>query len=258
MIEFIHAHLPSGKSFIDLFGGSAVVTISVIGQFDHVVYNDINQRLVRFFRTLRDRSDELIEILDLTPAARQELAECWDVADDPVEDARRVFVLINQSFMKKGLWVRSAGWSTPGAHCGARRARSFRSAVGRLPKIAYLLSSVDIECRDFRKVAALGDENSVIFADPPYDITARSGGGQYTNEMSEQDHRDLALLLDASPSAALVCGYRSDLYDALYAHWDLKETDISCSTSTVRGLGHGRRTECLWIKPHNAVRQYLI
>ena len=71
------------------------------------VVNDIDGRIVNFFRhVLRERPDELVEVLRLTPWARDEWEACKEPTDDPLEAARRWYVYAWQSlFSAGGSWL---------------------------------------------------------------------------------------------------------------------------------------------------------
>lgn len=247
-IEFIHEHLPPAHNFLDLFGGSGAVSLSVVDRYTQVVYNDINGRLVGFFRTLRDHPREVERIIGLTPSSRAEFDACFEVSPDPIEDTRRVFTLINQSFMKKGLWS-AGGWQFHGLQKNRSSAAFFEARKERLPQIAQVLRKVDIECRDWRSLLPHAKAHTLIFADPPYDLDARSGGQGYHDEFTEADHIELANALEASPAKAVICGYRSPLYDRLYARWVRHSKVVSCNFANIAGAKGSERQECIWAKP---------
>ena len=241
LMPFLQTNFLPAYRFVDLFGGSAVVSFSVVGQYKSVVYNDIDHRIVNFFRTLRDKETELVRSIDLTPFSRHEFFLAFEEAEDDIEDARRVFTRITQSVAGLGLWRRT-GWSTP----GDRRCRIPRmeSRIAALSKISAILRKMTLECKDWRwMIKRYGKGDVFIYADPPYDMQARNGIA-YGHEMSEQDHCELAEALWNTPSAA-VSGYRSELYDRLYAGWIRKDLTHSCSHVP------SERTECLWVKTAN-------
>ena len=83
------------------FFGSGAVLLSRHPAKCEVV-NDIDGRIVNFFRVLRERPDELVEVLRLTPWARDEWQACKEPTDDPLEAARRWWVLTWQGFSFPG------------------------------------------------------------------------------------------------------------------------------------------------------------
>ena len=72
------------------------------------ILNDANGRLVNFFRQLRDNTAELRRRIELTPWAEDEYALCKAPAEEPVEDARRLYVASWQSV--HGVGSDRSGW----------------------------------------------------------------------------------------------------------------------------------------------------
>jgi DNA adenine methylase len=56
------------------------------------VYNDLDQRITRLFRVLRDNGSELIRRLSLTPYSELEFLDAEKDVADEIEKARRDFV----------------------------------------------------------------------------------------------------------------------------------------------------------------------
>lgn len=60
---------------------------------------------------------------------------------------------------------------------------------------------------------------TLFYLDPPYVHDARGDKHAYYGEMTDAQHTELAHLLHGIKARAAVSGYRSDLYDSLYADW---------------------------------------
>lgn len=82
-----------------------------------------------------------------------------------------------------------------------------------------------------------GDE--LVYCDPPYVMEARAGKKIYKHEFTDQQHRELLLVLLTIPAAVMLSGYRNSIYDELVPHWH--RVDFQAMT---RG---GVRTESLWM-----------
>ena len=91
---------PAHTVYVEVFGGGASVLLSKPpSTLD--VYNDRDDGLVNFFEVLRDQPERLVPLLELTPYARsewQKARETWATVEDPVERARRWYVVASQSF----------------------------------------------------------------------------------------------------------------------------------------------------------------
>src|SRR5947209_19363979 len=70
----LHDKLPPHYAWVELFCGSAAMTIAKEAAPIEVI-NDINKDIFNFYKQLRERGDELVEKIELTPYAREELHE---------------------------------------------------------------------------------------------------------------------------------------------------------------------------------------
>src|SRR5438046_9499230 len=99
----IHDALPPHNAWVELFCGSAAMTLAKKPAPIEVI-NDINKDIVNFYQQLRDNGDELLRRIDLTPYARAELELSRKMPKrlPPIERARRFFVsammAVNGSF----------------------------------------------------------------------------------------------------------------------------------------------------------------
>ena len=101
------------KNYVEPFAGSLAVLLRKEPHQCEVV-NDLDNRLVAFWRVLRDKPDELQRALTFTPYARAEFEHVLSVIDDPCDDvefARRVFVILRQSRKRSTSAIRPT--STP-------------------------------------------------------------------------------------------------------------------------------------------------
>ncbi|MGE4552988.1 MAG: DNA adenine methylase [Desulfovibrionaceae bacterium] len=245
LAPWIVANLPAHVAYVEPFGGAASVLLHK-PRAKVEVYNDLDDEVVGLFRVLRDpeAAGRLRDLVALTPFARGEYEAAFEPCDEPVERARRMLV---RSFM--GV---SSNAATRKARAGFRRKRmgevtpaadwsSWPEAVGSMVE---RLRGVVVECRDALEVIRAYDEpGALIYADPPYPRETRTcHHASYRHELTDQDHEDLARALHGLRGAAVVSGYRCDLYDELYAGWRLV-------SRVARADRAARRTECLWISP---------
>jgi DNA adenine methylase len=223
------------------------------------VYNDVDAEVVNFFRVLREPElrARLLEALELTPYARQEYLECLRAppTDDPMERARRFFVVREQSFgghgKDKGQWQyhASGGWRKSGP---AR----WLSAIGRLEAFGRALRRTQVECLDFADLLRRYNRPGVLlYCDPPYYPDARADRDLYRHEMTAERHRELAEILAGIAGMAAVSGYRCPEYDDWYAGWERHDLEVYCHLSSYGSARHfrngtkPRRVESLWLNP---------
>lgn len=244
---------PPHRTFVEPFAGSAAVLFAKPASPVEVI-NDLDGNVVTFFRVLRDRRDELVEALRLTPYARAEYnaAVLEDVDLSELERARRFFVRAQQGFNAAGTG-RWAGWSNGIRNGSTCDAHSVADSVDRLHVVAERLRRVVVEDRDAVEVMKAYDgADAVMFLDPPYlASTRRSLDRQRPKDYacdtsSEDDHRRLAEAAHACTATVLLSGYSSPLYGELYADWHHIEWDVTRPSSNRSGRAADMATEVLW------------
>jgi DNA adenine methylase len=259
LAPWIIQHLPAHELYCEPFGGSAAVLLRKERSLLEC-WNDLDGEVVNFFKVLRERPEKLIRAIELTPFAKVEWTLSSERDQDPVESARRFYI---RSYMSiagpTAQW--NTGWrrqkvfsrGTGGESKMTPAALSFKN-VEHLWTVASRLRGVQIECDDALAVVERYDTpETVFYLDPPYvaETRGRWKDKAYAEEMDEEDHEKLAETLLAIEGMAVLSGYRSDLYDRLFAGWKRIERPS-------RTNGSGSRTECLWLSPGTTTRrQYL-
>lgn len=249
-LDFIIPNLPRAHHYIEPYGGSAAVLIN--RQPSPVeTYNDLDGDVVNFFKVLREDRDKLLEQLALTPFSRQELKEAVKKkhADglDEIERARLFFVRAGQS--RNGI----AQEATPGrwAYCKSTSRREMSGNVSRyygkleqLYDIADRLRRVQFECRPAVDIIQRFDaEDTLFYCDPPYPHESRGDTNTYGNELSNDEHRELAEVLHGCEAKVAVSGYRCDLYEELFEDQGWYRVDAEEKYHHASG---GTRQESLW------------
>ena len=249
-LDFILPNLPvDARHFCDVYGGSAAVIINR-EPAPVETYNDLDSELVNFFQVLRDsnKSDDLIRAIGLTPFAREELVLACEPPNGAgsLERARRFFVRARQTRTGLAQTSSEGRW----AHCRLTSRAGMAGAVSRwlgsvegLSEIVQRLQRIQIENAPALEVIQRYDSPETLFyLDPPYVHDSRGDAAAYGLEMTDDDHRDLAELLHTIKGRAAVSGYRTTLYDDIFADWNRIDADprIAHSVRTTR-------QESLWI-----------
>ena len=87
LVSAIIETFPSHHTYVEPFGGAASVLLNKpIAAVE--VYNDLDLRITRLFRVLRDHGPELQRRLSLTPYSEAEFREAQAEAPDEIEAAR--------------------------------------------------------------------------------------------------------------------------------------------------------------------------
>ena len=100
----------------------------------------------------------------------------------------------------------------------------------------------------FDAIPRFDHEEGLIYCDPPYVHASRcqSSTNVYHSEMSDDEHRKLAAILNRCKAAVVLSGYETPLYEDLYQNWQKVTRDIA--NHAAGGGKKARETECLWIK----------
>lgn len=243
LAKWIISHFPKHEVYIEPFCGAASVLLQKRPcQIETI--NDLDGRLVNFFRVVRDRYDELIHLIEYTPYAKAEWQLAQIISDDPLEDARRLFTLSWQSMAypeDNPHWRRQKNIESRkfGKYTSAKN-----SAMEALIYVRERLKHVQIDNDDALAIIERYDNSDALFyVDPPYVTSTRDSQTRYNHEMSDQDHIELAKTLNAIKGRAIVSGYHTALYDELYKGWTLV-------TKEAQTMGETSRTECLWLSPN--------
>lgn len=244
--ERIVSLLPEHEHYVEPYAGSLAVLLAKSPAKMETV-NDLDGDLMTFWRVLRDREADLERVCRRTPHSRAEYNFCREnpVADNDLETARRVWVLLTQG--RGGTLGSLTGWR----HFVVPRGSSIgmpgylKGYADRMPPIAERLHHVSLECMPALDLIAKygNDPETLLYVDPPYLGSTRAG--LYRHEMKgEAEHRELADALRSCRSAVVLSGYASSLYDEdLYVDWNR----LALPTMTGNGRDGGRdRTEVLW------------
>lgn len=252
LAEWIVGFFPPHTAYAEPFGGAA----SVLLRKERVpaeCYNDLDGRIVGFFRVLRDplQSAELQRRVSLTPYARDELEWSFGEPADEVDAAHRLVV---RSFMGHGsdsaTRTTRTGFRARLTDGRALPSHEWTTWPAAIPAFRERLAGVLLDNDDALRVIDRMDSPSTLFyCDPPYVHSTRSamsGRSSTTNgykfEMTDEDHVRLAQRLHSVAGMVVISGYPSALYGELYRGWERHERQAIADSAKVR-------TEVVWLNP---------
>lgn len=248
LAPWIISYFPPHTSYVEPCGGGASVLLQKY-RSPLETYNDLDGNVVNFFRVLRERTNELIKQLELTPWAREEFEICRNPCEDPLESARRFFFsgIASQSNQShdKNSGMRNVYFAE---QCYSPAVTNGIGLVDNLHIVANRLRGVQIENDNaLTIIEKYNHENSLLYFDPPYLQSTRSKKKQYLIEPDEQFHIDAAELLNQYKGFVIVSGYESDLYKSLYEERGWTRVDRKAKTNS-----GGERIELLWLNEKTA------
>lgn len=243
LAPWVIENLPPHRIYVEPFGGAASVLIRKRRSYAEV-YNDLDDDVVGLFRVLRDAAlaPRLVEAVALTPFARVEQVEAYQLADDPVERARRLIVRSFMGFGSNGVH-RATGFRANSNRSGTTPARDWANYPPALAAIVECLSGVTVEHRDAKAVMAAHDGPQTLhYVDPPYLPETRDKGGDYAHELTAGQHIELLEFLQTLEGMVVLSGYPHPTYDAALAGWTRVERKALAD-------GARARVEVLWKNP---------
>lgn len=246
LAPWIISHFPEHKNYVEPCGGAASVLLQK-PRSPLETYNDLDGNVVNFFRVLRDRPDELIHKIRLTPWARAEYELSFEPCEDEVEAARRFFVSMWMSMQGGHHSKTSKTWRCLNDNSGRFNTAAYDlvSIPASLESAASRLKLVQVENMPALEIIPKYDnEAALIYFDPPYPADTRAQSNRYLIEPDTQFHTDAAALLRDCAGYVVVSGYACDLYTELYEAYGWTRYDKEAQTNS-----GGKRIESLWLSP---------
>ena len=251
LAQWISSHFPPHECYVECYGGGAGTLLQKARSWLEV-YNDLDHQVVNYFRVLRERPEELVRLIRLTPYSLIEWELAQDADSDPLEAARRLYI---RSF--QGIAGPTAQWRT-----GWRRQKLITKSNGQekmtpaacsfmgtehLFEIAERLRGVEIDCKPALEIIERYDSSQTLFyLDPPYPSSTRSRGKKqaYAYEMTDEQHQELARAVHKVHGMVLISGYQCEMYDELYHGWPRVEKEARTNSQ------YNTAMESLWISPN--------
>lgn len=214
-------------TYVEPFGGSGALLFNKpISPVE--VYNDIYGDVVNFLRVLRDHTEEIVNLLSLTPYSREEFEDAINIPEDLsyIERARKFFVRARQ--VRSGLATSCTvgNWS----YSKSESRRGISQTVSRwLSSVDGLLEFVDrlkvIQIENLPAIDIINrysSKDTLYYLDPPYMLETRSQEA-YAHEMVHKDHERLLKFIKSIDGKFVLSGYSNELYDNLLSDWHILE-----------------------------------
>lgn len=253
LAHWIIGHFPQHHSYLEPFFGSGAVLFNKPRSNIETI-NDLDGDVVNLFECIRRDPEQLGRLVYFTPYSRQEHEKTYlpDLPADPFERAAQFLVRCNQGYGFRTNEIR-VGWKNDvQGRERAYAARNWAELPNGILQAAERLRGVQIECRPAVEVISrFNASNVLIYCDPPYVLSARSGGKrQYKHEMTDKDHLELLAALKQHSGPVLLSGYPSAMYDAELSGWYRAEAASTDQLSRTR-------QEILWMNFEPIIQERL-
>lgn len=237
--SWIISYFPNHRIYCEPFGGGGSVLFNKQPCYQDV-YNDLDGEMVNLFEVLRDHGEDLARSIELTPFSKVEHDQAYQNTSDKIEQARRTLIKSHMSFGSNGIQSKSGfrrnvhrSYTTP-AHDWGCLAPVILEAMNNIRGI-IIDQMPAIDC-----IENYDSKETLFYIDPPYHHETRGRSDRYRNEMSEDDHVNLLLLLNSVEGMVVLSGYRHKSYEQLLSNWKLEIKKVNDQVGNVR-------EECLWL-----------
>ena len=238
LAEWIVSFIPEHKVYLELFFGSGAVFFNKPKAKIETI-NDIDGDVYNLFKVIRERPDELVKLLEMTPYSREEYEKAFlkNTADTEIELARKFLVKcwmgMGSSNVYKNGFRSSQQGNSPKTTC------HWAELPERILFATERLKHAQIERLDAAELLARYDTPDVfVYMDPPYLPELRKGY-LYKHEMTQEDHIKLLEIVARHPGKFLISGYDNEIYNTILNGWKKEQKQ----TTAEQGL---KRTETLW------------
>lgn len=228
--------MPDHTTYVEPFFGSGAVFFTKERSKIETI-NDLNGRLINFFRVCREHPEQLARSVDLTPISREEQRLSLEISPDPLEDARRFLVLSWQSI--GGVQRHLTGWRSNITTYGSKTINEWCGLPKLIFEVASRLKETQIENQDALQLLKRYDRPSVLaYVDPPYLMSTRKGR-YYQTELEDERQPELLEILKNFEGKVMLSGYENDLYNHQLSDWHKLQFQSNAEAGE-------RRLETIW------------
>lgn len=251
--DWIISHFTPHTHYVEPYCGAAHVLYAKSPDNCSEVINDLDERLMTFWRVLQDPAQrrQFIERCAFIPVSQALFNQSKaQLCTGPysyltaVEKAVAFFVVARQSM--SGRQRDFAPLSKSRTRRGMNeQVSALLSAVEGLPQAAERLRRVVLYCEPALRIIEREDsEHTLFYIDPPYMPRSRAAVSVYRHEMTADEHAKMLAVLRGCKGAVLLSGYRSAMYDAVLHDWNRYEHDVPNHAAC--GEHKRNMVECLW------------
>ena len=238
LAKWICGHMPPHDVYVEPYAGSLAVFFEK-KQSKVETLNDIDSDIVNYFRVIRDKSDELARMMDMTLFAREEYVAAYgdDPGDTDVGRALKFAVKCWQGIGNSNRYKN--GWRmSRQAHDHKAGCMKWVDLPDRIAAATVRLKETQIENMPAVEVIRRYDhEKAFMYIDPPYLPDMRKNY-LYRHEMTAADHMELLETIKDCKAKIIISGYDNDLYNAVLAGWHkaAKVAQVECGIKKIETI----------------------
>lgn len=237
--HWICEYIPDHKVYLEPYFGSGAVFFNKLPARIETL-NDIDGNIVNYFRVIREKPEELIALMKMTPFSRDEYNAAFEnlPEDSDVERARKFAVRCWMGIGCSNLYKN--GFRSSQQSTSPHVTKEWRMLPERLLLASDRLMNAQIENLPAMELIKRYDTADVfMYVDPPY-LHGTRKDHLYKHEMENTEHEELLELLTGHPGKILISGYDNELYNTMLSGWKKAQK----KTQAEAGI---RRVETIWM-----------
>lgn len=242
--DWIISHFPidyEKMTYLEPFFGSGAIFFNKKRSMIETI-NDLDGNVVNLFKQIRDNHEALARAIKLTPWARDEYKNSYEMTGEHLEDARRFMVRCWQAIGTKTSDI--SGWSNnikPVDSGLSRWSRLDEEIIRTAQRLSNeKLNLVQIENQPAVDLIKRYNRKEVlIYLDPPYVLKTRSGR-IYKYEMTDEQHIELLETVLKHKGPVIISGYDNEIYSEYLKGWKKEKRLVNTEMG-------GKGTEVIWM-----------
>lgn len=254
MCRWIIEQFPEHEIYVEPFGGAASVLLNK-PRAKQEVYNDLEYSIANLMRVLRDEPERILARLKSMKYEKDEYLKMREIYKseefDSLDNLEQAAITYAVRRMSRGGLCGTFCWSSRIYGDGVPgEVHGWLTSLDQLPLVIERLQGVFIENRPAEEVLERYDSPRTLhYLDPPYPKTTRVFKNAYKEEMTIEEHRQIAQKALSLQGTVIISSYPSKLYNELFEGWERLEKPIVNHSSQEKKKE--TKTEVLWIKSHN-------
>ena len=206
---------PPHNAWVEVFCGSSAMTLAKkVAPIE--VINDLDGIIVNVFKQLRENSKKLVELIELTPYAREEFekAKLINKSDSDLERARK-FLIVSMMTVNATVGDPRCGFSISSSYSRngkEARVNRWNNLSERIANVVERLRNVRVENKDAREIVEMFSDRpaTLMYLDPPYYVDRSH---DYVIDAKEKEfHEELLSLCCKSKAMIIISHYENSLY----------------------------------------------
>lgn len=207
MAQWIIHKMPEYKVYLEPFFGSGAILFNKQPSRIETA-NDIDGNIVNLFKVIREKPEQLANVIEFTPYSREEYYQSFQHLQFPLSDVERARVFMVRCWMALGGKTSDkTGWRHNVDPNTVNAIPDWNRLPKRILEATKRLKNVQIENQDaLTLIKKYNHDDCLIYADPPYVLETRTKR-HYAHEMTDTQHEELVKELNNHSGYVLLSTY---------------------------------------------------